>query len=61
MLRFEHGGVPIMWGRGIRGGLIRGGDRAVLDREGDERRVNNGVGNCPGKDWGGKKCGRPFR
>ncbi|KAN0139359.1 hypothetical protein V8E53_002860 [Lactarius tabidus] len=23
-LRFEHGGVPIMWGRGIRGRLIRG-------------------------------------
>jgi hypothetical protein len=38
-----------MWGRGIRGGLIRGGDRVVFDREGDERRLNNGVRQLPGK------------
>ncbi|KAN0131839.1 hypothetical protein V8E53_010367 [Lactarius tabidus] len=62
-LRFEHGGVPIMWGRGIRGGLMRGGDKESVGQAKDEQGrqwlwgKTMVVGNFPGKDCGGKKCG----
>jgi hypothetical protein len=43
MLRFEHGGFPIMWGRGIRGGVNEGEDKGSVEQAKMNGVVNNNV------------------
>jgi hypothetical protein len=56
MLQFEHSSFPIMWGRGIRGRLIRGEIELCWISKGDEQMVETTVaGKALGKEHGGKK------